>query len=408
MKIIDGGITASKGFKASGLASGIKKDLNKKDLAIIYSEIPSNAAGAFTQNLVKAAPVVWDENILKCKNKIKGIVANSGNANACTGKLGYEHVKEIAKTCAKYMDTEPENILVSSTGVIGVPLPIDNLIKGIEKAISQLDSTIEAGILAAESIMTTDTVRKEIAVEFELGGKTVTMGGMAKGSGMIHPNMATLLSFVTTDANISQSLLEKAIKEAVTDSYNMISVDRDTSTNDTAIVLANGMAGNEEISEENEDYVEFKKALNFINVELAKSMACDGEGATKFIEMNVIGAATKEDARILARTVVTSNLTKAAMFGEDANWGRVLAAMGYSGAKFDVDAVKISFSSKAGNIVLIENGNPITFDEDLASKILSQHDISITAELKDGQYRATAWGCDLSYDYVKINGDYRS
>lgn len=405
MKIIKGGITAPKGYKATAAKAKIKKN-GQNDLALIYSEVDATAAGAFTTNVVKAAPVLWDEKVIK--NKIRGIVANSGNANAATSKTGDEHTALEAETFAKCINANKEQILVASTGVIGVYLPIQNILETIQTAYKNLDSSLESGTLAAQAIMTTDTIKKEIAVEFEIDGVTVKMGAMAKGSGMIHPNMATLLSFVTTDADISQSLLEKAIKEAVVDSYNMISVDRDTSTNDTAIVLANSLAGNKKIDCEDENYKIFKDALKYISIELAKSMASDGEGATKFIEMNIKGAKTKQDARNLARTVVTSNLTKAAIFGEDANWGRVLAAMGYSGVKFDTNKVKITFSSKKGEIVLIENGVPIKFDETLASRILSEHDIKINAYLYDGNEEATAWGCDLSYDYVKINGDYRS
>lgn len=407
MNIIEGGVTAAKGYKATGAAIGVKKN-GKKDLALIYSEVPANAAGAYTTNVVKAAPVVWDEKITSSKNKIRGIVANSGNANACTGAVGDEHVRMTAKAYADAIGAQDNQILVASTGVIGVPLPIDKITQGIKETVKQLGNTIEDGILAAESIMTTDLVRKEVAVEIELGGKKVTIGGMAKGSGMIHPNMATLLAFVTTDAAISQPMLEKAIKEIVVDSYNMISVDRDTSTNDTAIVLANGLAGNTEITQENEDYTVFKETLAYVNTELAKKMARDGEGASKFITMHVSGAKTKDSARILAKSVITSNLTKAAMFGEDANWGRVLAAMGYAGVDFDITGVKLTFSSKVGEIVLMESGMPIAFDEDFASKILAEKDITITATMKDGQSEATAWGCDLTYDYVKINGDYRS
>jgi len=407
MKIIDGGVTSAKGFKATGAAVGIKKNGNK-DFALIYSEVPANAAGAFTTNVVKAAPVVWDEQVLKAKNKIRGVMVNSGNANACTGEAGLEHVKQEAKAYADCIGAEAEQILVSSTGVIGVPLPVDKIVDNIKSVVEKLNNTREDGLLAAQSIMTTDTVKKEVAVEIELDGKKVTVGGMAKGSGMIHPNMATLLSFTTTDAAISQPLLEKAIKEIVVDSYNMISVDRDTSTNDSAVVLANGMAGNKEITEENQDYAVFKEALCYVSTELAKLMARDGEGASKFIEMNVKGAASKQAARTIAKSVVTSNLTKAAMFGEDANWGRVLCAMGYSGINFDVTGVKLVFSSKAGEITLMENGMPIIFDEDVAAKILAETDIVITAYMNDGVFEATAWGCDLTYDYVKINGDYRS
>lgn len=407
MEIIVGGITSPKGYKATGAAVGIKKNGNK-DLALIASEIPAIAAGVFTTNVVKAAPVIWDEKLLHMNNTVEGIVVNSGNANACTGKHGSDHVEMIAQTFAQCIGAKAKQILVASTGVIGIPLPIKKVLDGIKNTVHSLDSSIADGTLAAESIMTTDTIKKEIAVKFELSGKTVTMGAMAKGSGMIHPNMATLLSFITTDAKISQYLLDKALKETVKDSYNMISVDRDTSTNDTAIILANGLADNPQIDSENEDYKIFKNALAYINTELAKSMAKDGEGATKFITVNLKGAKTKEAARKLARSVISSNLTKAAIFGADANWGRVLCAMGYSGVDFDTTKVKISFSNELGEVTVAEDGKFIVFNETLASKILSEKDIFINIEIKEGEFEATAWGCDLTYDYVKINGDYRS
>lgn len=407
MQNIEGGIIAAKGFKSTGGIGGIKKN-GKKDLAFIYSEVLANGAGAFTTNVVKAAPVLWDEKILNNKNKIKGIVVNSGNANACTGKTGEENTKLMAQTYAECIGAETEQILVASTGVIGVQLPIEKVIDGIKNITPHLGNLLKDGILAAESIMTTDLVKKEIAIEFEISGKKVRMGGIAKGSGMIHPNMATLLSFITTDINISQELLEKAIKNSVIDSYNMISVDRDTSTNDTVIILANGLAGNNEIKDTSNDYYTFKRALDYLNKELAKSMARDGEGATKFIEMNVLEAESIEKARKIAKSVITSNLTKTAMFGEDANWGRVLCAMGYAGVDFDISEVKLMFSSKAGELVVMEKGIAVTFDEAIASKILAETDITITAEMGEGDYSATAWGCDLSYDYIKINGDYRS
>lgn len=404
MKIFEASVTAPKGFKACGDFVGLKKA--KKDMALIESETLATAAGCFTTNVVKAAPVLWDIDVVK--NKIKGIVVNSGNANACTGEKGYKDAEKTAKCFAELSGVGSENVLVCSTGVIGVNLPMDKIESGIKQLYPKLSDSFESGMEAAQAIMTTDLVSKTIGVEIEIGGKKVTLGGMAKGSGMINPNMATMLCFITTDVAISQTLLQKALSECVVDTFNMISVDGDTSTNDTVLVLANGMAENEEITEENEDYEVFKNALFEINKKLAIDCANDGEGATKLMEVCVKGAVDKNDARKIALSVVSSNLLKAALFGEDANWGRVLCAMGYSGAEFDPYKVTIYFRSEKGNILLMDSGKPIVFDEEKASTILSEHKIYIDIQLEEGDSEAVAWGCDLTYDYVKINGDYRS
>jgi len=406
MQIIDGGVTSPKGFMANGSHVGIKK--KKKDLSVIYTVFPAKGAAAFTTNVVKAAPVLWNQKIIHERGNIQAIVINSGNANACTGEKGMQDAMLMAKTAADALNLKTEEVLVASTGVIGVPMPMDIICPGIKQTIEGLGDSREAALMAAEAIMTTDTYPKEIAVSFTVQEKTVTIAGMAKGSGMIHPNMATMLSFITTDLNISYELLDKALKESIADSYNMISVDGDTSTNDMVIVLANGAAGNDLIEEENEDYEVFKKALHYVNSHLAKEIVRDGEGAGKFIEVQVKGTKTKEDARILAKSIITSNLVKTAFFGEDANWGRILCAMGYSGVQFDVNHVTIEFRSKAGKIALMEKGLPILFDEELALKILKEKDIQVIACLQEGEEEATAWGCDLSYEYVRINGDYRT
>lgn len=404
MKVIKGNINSVKGFKSYGSAVGLKK--RKKDMAIILSDVMCNSAGCFTTNVVKAAPVYWDmENVSK---DIKGIVINSGNANACTGEQGLKDTEEMASILGSLAGVEKENILVCSTGVIGVNLPMEKVREGIKSTFKGLDSSFEAGLSSAEAIMTTDTYSKSVAVEVELDGKVVRIGAMAKGSGMINPNMATMLCFITTDCAISKKMLSKALKDCVKDTFNMISVDGDMSTNDTVLCLANGLAENEEIVEENESYNKFKDALFFVNKTLAIACADDGEGATKLIEANVKGAKTEDDAKKIVLSVVSSSLLKAAMFGEDANWGRVLCAMGYSGAKFDPMQVSINFRSENGVISLMEKGSSIVFDEELASKVLSAHNIYIDMVLSDGDFEATAWGCDLTYDYVKINGDYRS
>jgi len=404
IKEITGGITAPKGFSATGAHVGLKK--KKKDLTIIKSEIPATASGVFTKNLVKAAPVLWNQQIVK--NKVRGIVVNSGNANACTGELGFRHTEIMAQTFAECINATKEEIIVSSTGVIGVHLPIDKIVEGIKTTIATLETTREAAKRAAEGIITTDTYTKEIAVEVEIDGKPVRIAGMAKGSGMIHPNMATMLSFVTTDADISKDMLDKALSDSVENTYNMISVDGDTSTNDMAIVLANGMAQNIPIIKENENYFKFKATLDYVNKYLAKQIVNDGEGVTKVLEVIIKGSSTKEDARKIAKSIICSNLVKTAFFGEDANWGRILCAAGYSGANFNPEKTSIGFSSLGGEILLFTNGEPIKFDEDKALQILKERKIQIIISLQDGKEEATAWGCDLSYEYVKINGEYRT
>lgn len=406
MKVIEGGVTAPKGFSAMGIAAGIKKD--RKDMAMIYSEAKCHAAGTFTTNIVKAAPVKWDQAIVYGNKAAHAVVVNSGVANACTGEEGLGYCKRTAQKAAALFGISENEVLVASTGVIGKQIPIEKIEAGIETMKPMLADTDVAGTLAAEAIMTTDTVKKEVAVTFEAGGKTVTLGGMCKGSGMIHPNMCTMLSFVMTDANISQELLQKALSVSVTDTYNMVSVDGDTSTNDTCLLLANGLAGNPEITQEDEDYKNFCEALDYINTCLAKKMAADGEGATALFEVKVIGAESKKQAVTLSKSIVTSNLTKAAIYGHDANWGRILCAMGYSGAQFDPEKVDLYFESAAGKIKIIENGVATDYSEEEATKILSEKEVTAIADVKMGTFSATAWGCDLTYDYVKINADYRS
>lgn len=407
MKVIDGGVTAAQGFLAAGMAAGIKKG-NTKDMAMIYSEKPCVCAGTFTTNVVKAAPVKWDQKVVKESPWAQAVVCNSGIANACTGQEGYSYCEKTARAAGEALGIPTESVLVASTGVIGMQLPIDTLEAGVKKLTPLLSSTREAAVLAAESIMTTDTVKKEAAVELELSGKKVTIGGMCKGSGMIHPNMCTMLSFITTDVDIDKELLAQALRESVEDSYNMISVDGDTSTNDTVLVMANKMAGNPAITEKNQDYQAFKEALHYVNTSLAKQIAGDGEGATALFEVTVTGAASKKEAAILAKSVITSNLTKAAIFGHDANWGRILCAMGYSGVSFDPEKVDLSFKSQAGEIAIMKDGVGVDFSEEEATKILSERKVTVLADIKAGEESATAWGCDLTYDYVKINADYRS
>ena len=406
MKIINGGVTAPKGFQAIGIAAGIKK--GKKDMAMLYSEAPCAAAGTFTTNVVKAAPVKWDQNIVYHQETAQAVVMNSGIANACTGTEGYGYCEETAKAAAKLLNLDPLQVLTASTGVIGKQLPMDVIKTGIETMVPMLSHSEAAGTLAAEAIMTTDTKKKEIAVQFKLGGKTVTIGGMSKGSGMIHPNMCTMLAFITTDAAISKELLQKALSGSVQDSYNMISVDGDTSTNDTCLLMANGLAGNQKIKEEGQDYDTFKEALDYVNIWLAKHMAADGEGATALFEVKVIGAESKEQAVILSKSIITSNLVKTAICGHDANWGRILCAMGYSGAQFDPEKVDLYFESAAGKLKIIENGVDTGYSEEEATKILSEKEITAIADVKMGEDCAVAWGCDLTHEYVSINADYRS
>ena len=407
MKVITGGVTAAKGFEAAGAEAGIKYK-NRKDMAIVYSRKPCVLAGTFTSNVVKAAPVLWDKKVVEESPFGQAVIINAGIANACTGKEGYSYCDKTAKAAAKALGIPEESVLVASTGVIGMQLPIDRIEDGVAKLAKLKEATLAAGTQAAEGIMTTDTRSKQVAVEVEVGGVKVTIGGMCKGSGMIHPNMCTMLAFVTTDAVISKELLMKAVKEDVVDTFNMISVDGDTSTNDTLLVMANGMAENPEIKEGTPEYEEFKAALHYINESLAKMMAGDGEGATALFETKVIGADTKEHARILSKSVICSSLTKAAIYGHDANWGRILCALGYSGVQFDPEKIELFFESKSGRIQIYKDGVATDYSEEEASKILADPEVTVLVDMKMGNETATAWGCDLTYDYVKINADYRS
>lgn len=407
MERIEGGVTAAKGFEAAHAAAGLKyKD--RTDMALIYSQVPCVTAGTFTTNVVKAAPVKWDQQVVKSGKKSQAVIVNSGIANACTGAEGFGYCKDTADKAGKVLGIDPEGVLIGSTGVIGKQMPIEKLKAGIEALAPKKASTLEAGTEAAKAIMTTDTKEKEIAVTIQVKDTTVTIGGMAKGSGMIHPNMCTMLSFITTDAVITKEALQSALSEDVPDTYNMISVDGDTSTNDTVLLLANGMAENEEITCGTPEYEEFKAALHVINEYLAKKIAGDGEGATALFEAKVIGAESKEQAKVLAKAIVCSNLTKTAIAGHDANWGRILCAMGYSGAQFDPEKVDLFFESQAGKIQIIENGTAVDYSEEEATKILSEPEVTAIADVKLGQESASAWGCDLTHGYIEINADYRS
>ena len=407
MKEIKGGITAAKGFKASSTAAGIKYQ-GRTDMAMVYSEEPCVSAGTFTSNVVKAACVQWDMNIVNANKPIQAVVINSGIANACTGKEGFDACEATARGVEKTLSIPYDSVAVASTGVIGMQLPVDKLVAGVEAMAPKLDDSIEAGTDASKAIMTTDTVNKEIAVEFEIDGKTVTLGGMSKGSGMIHPNMCTMLAFLGTDIDIEKSLLQEAVSEVVADSFNMITVDGDTSTNDTLICMANGLAGNPKISSKGADFDTFKEALKFVCTDLAKRMAADGEGASKLFEAKVVNAKSVADAKTLSRAIVGSNLSKAAIFGCDANFGRFLCAMGYSGADFDQNDVELFFESVNGRLQVFDKGTPIVFDEDEALKIMKADAVTVFVDMHEGDAEATAWGCDLTYDYVKINADYRS
>ena len=407
MKQIKGGVTAAKGYEAASTAAGIKYQ-GRTDMALIYSQVPCVSAGTFTTNVVKAAPVKWDRQIVDSGAGVQAVIVNSGIANACTGEEGMGYCKETAEAAAKALKIDAAGVLVGSTGVIGMQLPMQKLVDGIQVLAGKKAEGLQSGHDAALAIMTTDTVEKEMAVEIEIGGKTVTIGGMSKGSGMIHPNMCTMLAFITTDAAITKEALQKALSEDVEDTYNMISVDGDTSTNDTAILLANGLAGNQEITYASPEYETFKEALHMVNETLAKKMAGDGEGATALFEVKVVGAESIKQAKTLAKSVVCSNLTKAAIAGHDANWGRILCAMGYSGVQFDPEKVDLFFESKAGKLQIIENGVATDYSEEVATKILSEPEITATADIKMGDYSATAWGCDLTHEYININADYRS
>lgn len=407
MKVTAGGVTAAKGFEAAATAAQIKyKD--RTDMAMVYSQVPCVCAGTFTTNVVKAACVKWDKQIVKSGKKAQVVIVNSGIANACTGTEGFGYCKDTADAAAEALGVDPEGVLVASTGVIGKQLPIDRITAGVKALAGKKNVSIESGTEASKAIMTTDTVNKEIAVQFQVGDKTVTVGGMSKGSGMIHPNMCTMLGFITTDAVITKEALQKALSDDVNDTYNMVSVDGDTSTNDTVLLLANGMAENEEITLGSESYPLFVEALHEVNEYLAKRMAADGEGATCLFEVEIINADTKETAKTLAKSVVCSSLTKAAIAGHDANWGRILCAMGYSGAQFDPEKVDLFFESSAGRLQIMKDGVGTDYSEEKATEILSQSEIKAIADMKMGTESATAWGCDLTHEYVSINADYRS
>ena len=407
MKEIEGGITAAKGFEAAGVEAGVKYK-NRKDMAMVYSVAPCKVAGTFTSNVVKAAPVKWDMQLVKESPFVQAIVVKSGIANACTGKQGMDACEAEAVCAGKLLGIPKEAVLIGSTGVIGMQMPIDRLEAGIEKLVAAKAGTLEAGLEAAKAIMTTDTVYKQIAVEFEVGGKKAVMGAMCKGSGMIHPNMCTMLGYVTTDVAISKELLQKAVSAAVVDSFNMISVDGDTSTNDTLLVLANGLAENAQITSEGADYQAFCEALDYVTRYLARKMAGDGEGATCLFETKVVNADTKQNARILAKSVICSSLSKAAIFGHDCNFGRFLCALGYSGVQFDPDHVDLFFEGNGMRIQVFGEGSPLNYSEEEATKLLSAPEVTVYVDMHMGTESATAWGCDLSYDYVKINADYRS
>ncbi len=407
MKQITGGITAAKGFMATSCEANIKyKD--RTDMAMVYCKTPSVCAGVFTSNVVKAACVQWDMQLAASGEPMHAVVINSGIANACTGKEGFDACEATAKAVEEHLGVPYKSVAVASTGVIGMQLPIEKLTTGVGKMAGTLDGSIEAGTAASKAIMTTDTVNKEVAVTFTVGGVDVTLGGMSKGSGMIHPNMCTMLAFLSSDVAISKALLQEALSDVVQDTFNMITVDGDTSTNDTLMVMCNGLAGNPEIKEKGEDFDAFKEALSYVCTFLARKMAADGEGASKLFECKVVNAASKEDARTLSRAVVGSNLSKAAIFGCDANFGRFLCAMGYSGAKFDQNNVELFFVSKAGKLQVFDHGTPLEFDEDFAVAIMKEDEVTVYVDMHEGTAEATAWGCDLTYDYVKIDADYRS
>lgn len=404
-EIMQEGIVLPLGFKVWGIHCGIKK--LKKDLGLIYSEKKANASAVFTTNKVKAAPVILSMENIK-DNEIQAVIVNSGNANACTGVKGYSDAISMAEKTAQILNLKSEDVFVSSTGVIGVPLPIEKILNGIESFEKNIDLANDDLVSFAQAIMTTDTFPKINSTQVVIGGKKITITGVAKGSGMIHPNMATMLSFILTDANISKSALNKALKQSVNDSFNLITVDGDTSTNDTVLILANKQAKNEEITEDSHEYNLFQKALYEVVENLAKKIVIDGEGATKFFEVQVKNAKTKEDAKLISRSIAKSNLVKTAIHGEDANWGRVLAAAGYSGGNFDPNRVDVWFQSCAGKIQLCQDGHFIEFNEIKAKEILGEKELKIIVDLKDGEESAISWGCDLSYKYVEINGGYRT
>ena len=404
MKIISGGVCAAKGFTANGIHCGIRHNRTKRDIALIYSEVPATTCAVYTTNLVKGAPLTVTKKHIE-NGVAQAVICNSGNANTCNAN-GIEIAEKMSELVAYELNIKKDDIVVASTGVIGQPLNIEPIAKGIPELAKGLSS--DGSLFAAEGIMTTDVAVKEVAVEFTVGGKTCHIGGIAKGSGMIHPNMATMLVFITADVKISQQMLQKALSSDIQNTFNMISVDGDTSTNDMVVVLSNGLAGNEEITCEGEDFNAFMKALNTVNVTLCRKIAGDGEGATKLLECSVSNAKDLETAKTVAKSVICSSLTKAAMFGADANWGRVLCAIGYSGAKVDVDKIDVAFKSNKGIIEVCKGGAGVNFSEETAKEILLEKEITIVVNLNDGEYSSSAWGCDLTYDYVKINGDYRT
>ena len=408
MKIVTGSITAPKGYKTAGTHAGLKAKSSKKDMALIVSESDAVCAGTYTKNIVKAAPVLWDREITAASGRARAVVINSGVANACTGAEGLANCREEAEYTGKLLGIPAREVLVASTGVIGAQLPMDTIKSGIDKLLPALSSGEKADDDAAHAILTTDTVKKEIAVRCEINGKVVTIGGICKGAGMIHPNMGTMLAFITTDAAIGHDLLSSYVKDLVVDTFNMVSVDGDTSTNDTCLVMANGMAGNRVLTNDDEAAAPFKEGLRFVMEHLAKAIAADGEGCSRLFEVICRGAASKEDARILAKSVVCSTLTKAAVFGRDANWGRILCAMGYSGVTFDPEKVDITLESEAGSLNIVKAGIATDYSEETATAILSGNPVKAILNVYEGNASATAWGCDLTYEYVKINADYRS
>lgn len=404
---IKGGVCSAKGFAATSVAANIKyKD--RTDMAMIFSEAPCTCAGTFTTNVVKAACVQWDQKIVDSGKPMHAVVVNSGIANACTGQEGFDACEATAKSVEEALNVPYDSVAVASTGVIGMQLPVDKLVNGVRQMSKTLECSDDAGTKAAKAIMTTDTIHKEVAVTFQIAGCDITLGGMSKGSGMIHPNMCTMLGFLTTDLNIEKQLMQEALREVVKDTFNMITVDGDTSTNDSLILMANGLAGNAMITEKNADYETFKEALFYVCRYLARKMAGDGEGASKLFEAKVVNAKSKDDARTLSRAIVGSNLSKAAIYGCDANFGRFLCAMGYSGAQFDQNDVELYFESVNGRLKVFDKGTPIVFDEDEALKIMKADEVTVFVDMHEGSANATAWGCDLTYDYVKINADYRS
>ena len=404
MKVIEGGVCAAKGFRANGVHCGIRKNHSKKDLSLIFSTVPASAAAVYTTNLVKGAPLTVTKKHI-ANGTAQAVICNSGNANTCNAN-GIEIAEEMSALAASALGIAAEDVVVASTGVIGQPLSIAPIAAGLPELVAGLSDNGSG--TAAEGIMTTDTVRKEVAVEFTLGGKTCRLGGIAKGSGMIHPNMATMLVFLTTDAAISPAMLQKALSGDIANTFNMLSIDGDTSTNDMVTILANGLAGNPEVTEEGEDFTAFMQALNSVTIALCRKIAGDGEGATKLLECKVTGAADLATAKIVAKSVICSSLLKAAMFGADANWGRVLCAIGYSGADVDVHKVDVAFSSSAGTVAVCKDGAGLNFSEEKAKQVLLEKEIEILVELNSGDAASTAWGCDLTYDYVRINGDYRT